>query len=190
MKLTEFFQESSRLGTFLFIFTETVFFIFLITAYIYYHVDVGAGGATANSSLNPVRTGIFTIILLSSSATVYMAERAFRKKKRSFRAWLALTIACGIAFLYGELTEYVEMLHHDVSISRNVFGSTFFTLTGFHAAHVTFGLIMLTTLLLLSFNNKLRERHGIAVENISWYWHFVDLVWAAVFSTVYLWSTR
>lgn len=189
MKAAELFGDKTRLGMLLFLASEAVFFIFLIVAYIYYHGDV-IGGPTAKSSLDPVKTGVFTIILLSSSATIWMAERAFRKRSKAFHYWMAGTIACGGVFLYGEISEYMKMLHKDVTISRNVFGSTFFTLTGFHALHVTVGLIMMSILLALSLKDRLRVRHGVAVQSISYYWHFVDIVWAAVFSTIYLWSTR
>lgn len=181
--------NKTRFGMLLFLGSETVFFIFLITAYIYYHGDV-KGGPTAHSSLDPMKTGIYTAILLSSSGTIYFAEKAFRKASRGFHWWMAGTILCGATFLYGEMSEYSSMLHKDITISRNVFGSTYFTLTGFHAAHVTVGLILLSTLLGLSISGRLRAEHQAAVESVSYYWHFVDIVWAAVFSTIYLWSTR
>lgn len=181
--------NKTRFGVLLFLCSETVFFIFLITAYIYYHGDV-KNGPTAHSSLDPVKTGIYTLILLSSSLWIWFAERAFRRQSKAFVWWMAGTIVCGATFLYGEMSEYSEMLHQDVTISRNVFGSTFFTLTGFHAAHVTIGLLMMATLLGLSLRGRLRPDHQEAVESISYYWHFVDIVWAAVFSTIYLWSTR
>ncbi len=181
--------NKTRFAMLLFLGSESVFFIFLIVAYIYYHGDVRSG-PTAHSSLDPVKTGIYTAILLSSSGTIWLAERAFRRGSSAFRWWIAATIACGATFLCGEMKEYAKMLHEDITISRNVFGSTYFTLTGFHAAHVTVGLLLMCVLLGLSIRNRLREDHGEAVESISYYWHFVDLVWAAVFSTIYLWSTR
>ena len=181
--------NKTRLGMLLFLGSEMIFFIFLISAYIYYHGNV-KGGPTAHSSLDPLKTGIYTVILLSSSGTIWLAERAFRRQSRAFPIWMAVTILCGITFLYGEIREYMKMLHQDITITRNVFGSTYFTLTGFHAAHVTIGLLLLSTLLGLSLRDRLRKGHGAAVESISYYWHFVDLVWAVVFSTIYLWSTR
>ena len=189
MTARDLFGNKIRVGILLFIGSEAVFFVFLITAYIYYHGSV-IGGPTPHSSLDVLTTGFYTIVLLSSSLTVYFAERAFRNRGRSFRIWLGITIACGLVFLYGEISEYLKMLHHDVSISRNLFGSTYFTLTGFHAIHVTVGLVLLSILLLLSFSGRLRKKQEIAVESISYYWHFVDVVWVFVFSVVYLWSTR
>lgn len=189
MTAAELFGDKTRLGTFLFLGSESVFFIFLIVAYIYYHGDV-IGGPTARNSLHPVTMGIYTIILLSSSASVYMAERAFRKRSKAFLYWIAVTIIGGAVFLYGELAGYLALLKHDVTISHNVFGSTYFTLTGFHALHVTVGLILLLILLALGMRDRLRVRHGVAVQSISYYWHFVDIVWAAVFTVIYLWSMR
>lgn len=181
--------NKTRLAMLLFLGSESIFFIFLIVAYIYYHGDV-KGGPTAHTSLDPLKTGIYTIILLSSSGSILFAERAFRRRSGAFRWWMGVTILCGAIFLFGEVREYLKMLKQDINISRNVFGSTYFTLTGFHAAHVTVGLLLLSTLLGLSIRNRLSRDHSVAVESISYYWHFVDIVWVAVFSTIYLWSTR
>jgi cytochrome c oxidase subunit 3 len=189
MKTEAIAIDKIRLGMLLFIGSESVFFTFLVIAYIYYHGSV-VGGPTAHNSLDPLKTGMYTVVLLSSSATMWLAERAFRKQTGTFLPWLITTIGMGLIFLFGEIKEYAKMLHQDVTIDRNVFGSTYFTLTGFHAAHVTIGILLMTTLVLLSLSGKLMEKHGHAVESISYYWHFVDVVWVAVFSTVYLWSTR
>ena len=138
----------------------------------------------------PWKTGIYTLLLLSSSATIYMAERAMGASRRRFAMWMSATILLGAVFLFGEMREYSGLLHKDISISRNLFGSTYFTLTGFHAIHVTLGLLMLLALLGLVLSGKLGEKRETSIKAVSYYWHFVDIVWVMVFSVVYLWSAR
>lgn len=169
--------------------SEAIFFAFLITAYVFFHGAV-KGGRSPHNSLDVKSTGIYTIILLSSSATIHLAGRAYKRKHRSISMWLGVTIACGMVFLYGEINEYLRLLHQNVTVSRNLFGSTYYTLTGFHAAHVTVGLVLLSSLLFMAVRGDLMDGKGKGMETISYYWHFVDIVWVAVFSTVYLWSTR
>jgi heme/copper-type cytochrome/quinol oxidase subunit 3 len=103
--------------------------------------------------------------------------------------WLAITMLLGAVFLYGEMQEYRKLLNENVTVSRDLFGSTYYTLTGFHALHVTIGLILLGISLFAALQRKRGRPQRIALECISYYWHFVDAVWVAVFSVVYLWST-
>jgi cytochrome c oxidase subunit 3 len=182
-------RERIRLAVLLFLTSEFVFFIFLIVAYVYSQ-PAEITGPSAHSSLVPWKVGIYTVFLLSSSGTIYMAERALDKNRKHFNIWMAVTILFGAIFLFGEMREYSGLLHKDITISRNLFGSTYFTLTGFHAIHVTLGLLMLLTLVGLLFFDKLGEKGHTAFKAVSYYWHFVDLVWVMVFSVVYLWSAR
>ncbi|MEO8726471.1 MAG: cytochrome c oxidase subunit 3 [Acidobacteriaceae bacterium] len=189
MTSSEFFGNKTRLAVLLFLASEGIFFAFLITGYVFYHGAV-KNGPDAHNSLDVLKTGIYTIILLSSSATIYMAERALKRKQKGFSFWMGITVVCGLVFLFGEMREYMRLLQQNVTISRNLFGSTYYTVTGFHAAHVTIGIILMGILLLLSFRGGIKEKDHIGVEVISYYWHFVDVVWVAVFSVIYLWSTR
>jgi heme/copper-type cytochrome/quinol oxidase subunit 3 len=182
-------HEKIRLAVLLFLVSEFVFFVFLIVAYIYSRPSE-ISGPTAQSSLVPWKTGIYTVVLLSSSATIYLAERALDKSRRRFAMWMSTTILLGAIFLFGEMREYSGLLQRDISISRNLFGSTYFTLTGFHAIHVTLGLLMLLTILGLVMSGKLGQKRHTAFRAVSYYWHFVDIVWIMVFSVVYLWSAR
>jgi heme/copper-type cytochrome/quinol oxidase subunit 3 len=113
-----------------------------------------------------------------------------KQERTQMRFWLAATIALGMAFLYGEAKEWNDLIHKHVTISRDLFGSTFFTLTGFHGLHVIMGLIILSTLFLLTFSSKRRDPSHHAFEAVSIYWHFVDIVWIFIFSVVYIWATR
>ena len=180
-------HEKTRLAVLLFLVSEFVFFVFLIVAYIYSQPSE-INGPTAHSSLVPWKTGIYTVLLLLSSGTIYLAERCLDKNRKHFALWMVATILLGTAFLFGEAREYLGLLHKDITISRNLFGSTYFTLTGFHGIHVTLGLLMLLTIFSLVMTGKLGHKRHTAFRAVSYYWHFVDLVWVMVFSVVYLWS--
>jgi heme/copper-type cytochrome/quinol oxidase subunit 3 len=184
-----FLQEKARFATLLFVASEAIFFALLIAAYVFY-TGASPDGPNAHKVLDPVRTGFYTACLLSSSITVYLAERAQRKNQKLVSAWLAGTMLLGLVFLYGEMQEYRKLLQENVTVSRDLFGSTYYTLTGFHALHVTIGLILLSIALTAAIRRKRGRPQRVALECISYYWHFVDVVWVAVFTVVYLWSTR
>jgi cytochrome c oxidase subunit 3 len=189
MKATPLLQDKIRLSVLLFICSEFVFFTFLIVAYIYSHPSE-ISGPTAANSLEPWKTAIYTVFLLSSSLTMYLAERSLERKRSSVIFWMCITVLFGGVFLFGEMREYTRLLHQNISIGRNLFGSTYYTLTGFHALHVTLGLMMLLSLLGLFISGKLGKHCKTSFTAVSYYWHFVDAVWIAVFSVVYLWSAR
>ncbi len=182
-------EDKVRLGVLLFLISEGVFFAFLIVAYIYSQ-PAEVIGPTARNSLIPWKTGIYTAFLLASSGTIFMAERSLGSNRKRFTVWMSATVLLGCVFLFGEMREYASLLHKSISISRDLFGSTYFTLTGFHAIHVTLGLLMLLTLLGLVLFGKLGAKRETSFKAVSYYWHFVDIVWVAVFSVVYLWSAR
>jgi cytochrome c oxidase subunit 3/cytochrome o ubiquinol oxidase subunit 3 len=129
-----------------------------------------------------------TICLLSSSFTVHLAERRLRSGDRgAFIGWWALTIALGAIFLSGTAYEWYGLITREhLTISRNMFGTTFYTLVGFHALHVTVGVVAMLIVLSLAFRSAVTAKNRMGVEMISWYWHFVDGVWVVVFSLVYL----
>ena len=181
-------RERSKMAVGLFILSEINFFLLLVIAYVYYHAYPGPG-PTAASALNPVRTGIFSIALFSSSATIWMASRASRRPdSRGLSRWLAITIALGLLFLFGQAREYYDLIASGITVSRNLFATTFFTLTGFHGLHVIAGLIALSISLGLARAGKLHEHNKDGFGAVEWYWHFVDAVWVVVFSVVYLWG--
>ncbi len=180
--------DKNKLAMLLFIASETIFFALLILAYVAYHRTAGSG-PTAASALDPVKTGIFSLFLLSSSFTMHRATASARTGRGGRqRGWLAATIALGGVFLVGQGLEYASLIRRDVTISRDLFGTTFFTLTGFHGLHVFLGLVMLAILLGLGVAHPGEEPRATAVEAIAVYWHFVDAVWVVIFSVVYLWA--
>ena len=176
--------KGSALGMILFIASESVFFLLLILAYVNFHKSTGE---TAAHMLDPAKTGIFSLALLASSLTLLFAERERKKENAVFKLWLLSTILLGAAFLVGQGMEYSHLLTHQVTISRDLFGSTFFTLTGFHGLHVFFGLVLLSLLLSLSFWGQKQEPPIAGIQSVAIYWHFVDAVWILIFSVVYLW---
>jgi len=181
------------LGTLLFILSESVFFAFLIISYVYFRDSPAvANGPNAKSVLadNFAQTAVFTLCLFASSATIWMADRSFsRGNQGAFRLWLGATILLGVVFLGGQIREYVNLLSENITVSTNLFGSTFFTLTGFHGFHVFVGLIALLIILILALRGQFRgQQHNGAVQSVSFYWHFVDVVWVFVFSVVYIWA--
>ncbi len=181
--------EKNKLAMILFLLSESVFFILLILAYVTYHRSQGNGPSAADS-LDVIKTGVFSLFLFSSSFTIWRAGLQFSDGKRSTRAlpWLGLTIAFGVIFLVGQGLEYADLIRHDVTISRDLFGTTFFTLTGFHGLHVTVGLVMLSVIFWMAVRTRLEGPKPVALEVASLYWHFVDGVWVAIFAVVYLWA--
>lgn len=179
--------DENRLAMILFVVSEGVFFLFLTIAYVFFHGAEKAGPSAANS-LDPWKTGAFTVALLGSSFTMWRAEKNYaRGKFGAFRNWLGATIALGAIFMFGQGREYLGLYRTNVTISRNLFGSSFFTITGFHGLHVILGLIALFILFGLAFTRSERPQES-AVRTIALYWHFVDWVWVVIFSVVYLWA--
>jgi cytochrome c oxidase subunit 3/cytochrome o ubiquinol oxidase subunit 3 len=180
--------DPNKVGMIIFLIGEVVFFGSFIFSYVYFRGRQADTGPTAEV-LNVPLTALFTVLLLSSSVTIWLAERSQRAGNRGgVVLWLAVTIALGVAFLIGQAFEWGELFDEGITIRTGLFGTTFFTLTGFHGFHVFGGLVLLTILLWASVAGWLRHRHSSALESVSLYWHFVDVVWIAVFSVVYLWE--
>ena len=135
------------------------------------------------------KTSVFTFFLLSSSLTIELADkRLFRGKRKAMLTWLSVSILFGLIFLVGQGSEYVSLIREHVTISKNVFGSAFFTLTGFHGFHVFIGLITLSIMIGLIGSKKYKAVEYDAFNTATVYWHFVDAVWVVVFTVVYIGS--
>jgi heme/copper-type cytochrome/quinol oxidase subunit 3 len=181
------------LGTLTFISSEVVFFGSLLAAFIWYAFRDTAGPSPLD--LDVGRTALFSLALFASSGTIVLADRRLeRGDRQGYRVWLLATIVLGLVFLFGQMTEYGHLIGEGATISQNLFTSAFYTATGFHGAHVMLGLIAIATLLGLSWNRATAEppphraaRYEAAALSVSAYWHFVDLVWVALFFTIYLW---
>ncbi len=174
------------LGVLTFISSEVFFFGSLIVTFIEYRARSTSGPGPAD--LEVLRTAAFSVALFASSGTIILAERRLRRDDQGgFRLWLLATIVLGAVFLLGQLTEYGRLYGEGITIDRNLFTSVFYTLTGFHGAHVLMGLVALAVVAALAFAGDFRPGKHSGVEAVSAYWHFVDGVWVVIFSLVYLW---
>jgi cytochrome c oxidase subunit 1/cytochrome c oxidase subunit I+III len=170
-----------------FVASEASFFAILIFAYIFYNATLSGDGPTAASVLDVGKAGIYTGCLLASSFTLWLAERAQRRADHTASArWLGLTILLGVVFMVGQAREYIGLWQSGVTMSRNLFATTFFTLTGFHGLHVTVGLIALGIVLARALAGDFRRRPSRLLDTVGVYWHFVDVVWIVVFTVIYV----
>ncbi len=128
-----------------------------------------------------------TVILVTSSVTVTFAHWALKKNQRlPLQIWLAITVLLGSTFLIFQVIEYTEAYRElGLTLASGVYGSTFFMLTGFHGAHVTMGTIMLAVMFLRTLKGHFTPDNHFAFEAVSWYWHFVDVIWLFLFTFVY-----
>lgn len=176
-----------KVGMLFFLLTEACFFMTLIMTYIFY---IGKGpGPTPREVFDEMwLTVAGTVFLLSSSVTIHFAIAELQKGRLSqFRVWWFATILLGALFLLGTAKEWHGLIYrHNLTIATNLFGSTYYTLVGFHAFHVTLGLVLLSLVFALALAGKVSEHRAENVDLISWYWHFVDVVWIVVFTVVYI----
>ncbi len=165
-------------GMITFLASEVAFFSTLIVTYVIYIGKDVSGPTPAILSLRLV-IGT-TICLLSSSGTIHMAEWSLNRGSRSgFFLWWSATILLGVLFLAGTVYEWNDLITHEgLTISRNLFGTTYYTLVGFHALHVTAGVILMSIILALAVAGRqvTGRSFGRRSALTSWYWHFVDVV--------------
>jgi cytochrome c oxidase subunit 3 len=164
---------------------ETAIFGIFVVAYIYY-IGKSISGPMPRQVLElPIFN---TVCLLSSSFTIWLAERNLKRGAMgAFSLWWALTVVLGAIFLIGTGREWDKLIYHDgLTISTNLFGTTFYSLVGLHASHVIVGLTMLSIVLIFGLAGKLKSEHSRQLEVLSLYWHFVDGVWVVVFTVVYI----
>ena len=174
-------------GMLLFIASEVMFFAGLFATYFNARAGVGAGNwhpPEGSHELDLALAAVLTAILVSSSFTMQFGVWAIRRGDTGkLKMWTFLTLALGILFLSGQLYDYSQL---GFGIGDGVFGTVFYTLTGFHGAHVFGGAVGLTILLARATRGQFSARNHVAVEAVSMYWHFVDVVWIGVFSVIYL----
>jgi cytochrome c oxidase subunit 3 len=167
------------------IIAESAIFTIFVVAYLFY-IGKSLTGPTPREVLEtPI---FFTVCLLSSSLTVHFASRSLEHGKRgAFLGLWLLTIILGGLFLFGTGQEWHRLIYeHGLTISTNLFGTTYYSLVGLHAFHVTAGLIMLITVLLFRLAGRVGREQTTRIEVLSMYWHFVDAVWVVVFTVVYV----
>ena len=186
IEATEWRLPSSRkVAIVCLILTETCLFSIFVVAYLFY-LGKSLTGPTPHEVLElPVFS---TICLLSSSITIVLAERAFKNERdRLFKFLWLLTIVLAAIFLSMTAREWHTLIYErGLTISTNLFGTTFYSLVGLHASHVIVGLCLLLLVFVFSLTGHLGQMHRERIQMVAWYWHFVDAVWVVVFTVVYV----
>jgi cytochrome c oxidase subunit 3/cytochrome o ubiquinol oxidase subunit 3 len=174
-------------GMLSFLVSEVALFSTLIVTYVFY-LGKDVTGPTPAEALSLSLVLCTTACLLGSSGTIHLAEKTLeRGDQGGFIRWWAATIVLGAVFLGGTAFEWRDLIYrHDLTISRNLFGSTYYTLVGLHALHVTGGVTIMLIVLGLALRRQVTAANRAGVGLVSWYWHFVDAVWVVVFTVVYL----
>jgi cytochrome c oxidase subunit III len=171
----------------LFIASEVMFFGGLFGAYFTIRSAATQWPPEGTPHLETWYAGVLTTILVSSSVTMQFGVWAIRKNdQRKLILWLGVSLLLGVIFLCGQAYEYSTLIEEGMTLSSGVFGSTFYTLTGFHGAHVAGGAAFILIVLLRARSGQFTARYHDTVEMASYYWHFVDVVWLGLFSTIYL----
>ncbi len=176
----------AKLGLWIFLGSECLLFGALISTYLLYN-GRALKGPTPSDVYNIPFTSVSTFVLLMSSLTMVLAvSAAQRAEMRRMRLWLITTAVLGASFIGGQVYEFTVMKKEGLGYTTNIFGSAFYSLTGFHGVHVTIGIIMLLSLVGMSMRGKLPAAKAEAVEVVGLYWHFVDVIWIVIFTVVYL----
>ena len=177
--------DRGNVGIMMLIFTESVLFLMFVAAYIVYNGQSIVGPYPKDVLNIPI---LATICLLSSSLTIVLAESALKKGHLgNFRLWWIATIALGLEFLMATAAEWRHLiLDEHLTITTNLFGTTYYSLVGLHASHVIVGMIFLLIVMAATLLGKNIQKQERRVKMLSWYWHFVDAVWVVVFTVVYV----
>jgi cytochrome c oxidase subunit 3 len=198
--------DHRKVAIWAFIGSECMLFASLISTYLIYKgrsvvgpfpheaCDPPKCATHLNAILNIPVTSMSTFVLLMSSLTMVLALAAVENKGKpgwtgamaSSKLWLLATAVFGATFLGFQAFEFTSFVHEGLKITTNLFGSSFFTLTGFHGAHVTAGVLWLCTLLAIDMKRGLGPKDALLVDIAALYWHFVDVVWIAIFTLIYL----
>ncbi len=175
-----------KLAMWLFLSSECLLFGALITTYLLYRGSSQVG-PYPNDVFDIPYTSVSSFVLLASSLTMVLAlSAAQRTDFGRMRLWLLTTALLGMTFVGGQVYEFTAFVNEGLNLKTNLFGTTFFVLTGFHGVHVTVGILMLLSLVAFSMADRLPGDPAFPVEMVGLYWHFVDIVWIIIFTVVYL----
>jgi cytochrome c oxidase subunit 3/cytochrome o ubiquinol oxidase subunit 3 len=178
--------SNNKLAMWLFLGSECLLFGGLISTYMLYRGRT-QGGPRPETVYDIPFTSVSSFVLLMSSLTMVLAvSAAHRGDTRRTRLWLTTTALLGATFVGGQVYEFTAFYREGLGYTTNLFGSSFYTLTGFHGAHVTVGIIMLMSLVAITLRGNISGSRAETVELIGLYWHFVDIVWIVIFTLVYL----
>ncbi len=178
--------SNTKLAMWLFLGSECLLFGGLISTYMLYRGRT-AGGPSPEQVFDIPFTSASSFVLLMSSLTMVLAVSAIAKgDMRRMRVWLVTTALLGSAFVAGQVYEFTAFYRKGLGFTTNLFSSSFYTLTGFHGVHVSVGIVMLLSVVVMSIRNNWGAEKAEAVEITGLYWHFVDIVWIIIFTLVYL----
>ena len=182
-------MDHRKLLMWLFLASDCMFFGALIATYMIYRgrsEELGTG-PFPHELVDIPFTSVSAFVLLMSSLTMVLALGSLQQDNiRGSRIWLLATSVLGAIFLGGQYFEFTEFYHEGLSLQTNLYGASFFTLTGFHGTHVAIGVIWLISLLFVSLRGGLKAKDSMTLEVAGLYWHFVDIVWIVIFTLVYL----
>ena len=178
--------SNTKLAMWVYLGSDCLLFGSLISTYLLLrHRSVG--GPQPEDVFDIPFTSVSSFVLLMSSLTMALAVSSIvRGDVHRNRIWLATTAMLGAVFIGGQVYEFTTFYREGLGYTTNIFGSAFYTLTGFHGLHVSVGIVMLMSLLVMSLRGNLGPERAEAVETIGLYWHFVDIVWIIIFTVVYL----
>ena len=177
---------NTKLAMWLFLASDCLLFGALISAYVLYRGSSLVGPYPSDVFDIPY-TSVSSFVLLASSLTMVLALASIQRGEIGrMRVRLLATALLGMTFVGGQVYEFTTFNREGLTLSTNLFGTTFYVLTGFHGTHVGVGVLMLLTLVSLSFTGRITPRDTMAVELVGLYWHFVDIVWIVIFTVVYL----
>lgn len=176
-----------KLGILMFLGSESILFLTVIAQYV--HGQAHPNGPTPAESLDALKTLAFSVALWLSSLTMQLAPHAVQRgRQRLARVWMWLTVGLGAIFLWGEVMEWMSLGQKGITASRNIWATTYFTLTGIHGLHVIFGLALILGTIGFSYAVELPRGNDSGLEIVTVYWHFVDAMWVLIFGVIYLWS--
>jgi len=176
---------NTKLAMWIFLSSECLLFGALIATYLLYRDR--SKGLSASSVYNIPFTSATSFILLMSSLTMVLALAAIQRGDyRRTKIWIIATALFGMTFIGGQIYEFTEFTRKGLNVDTNLFGSSFFVLTGLHGAHVTVGIVWLMSLWGMSMQGRLTQGDAERVEVAGLYWHFVDIVWIVIFTVIYL----
>jgi cytochrome c oxidase subunit 3/cytochrome o ubiquinol oxidase subunit 3 len=177
---------NTKLAMWLFLASDCLLFGALISTYVLYR-GASVVGPYPKDVFDIPYTSVSSFVLLASSLTMVLALAAIQRGEMGrMRVWLLATALLGMTFVGGQVYEFTTFYREGLKLSTNLFGTTFYVLTGFHGTHVGVGVLMLLSLVAMSFTGRITPRNTMAVELVGLYWHFVDIVWIVIFTVVYL----
>jgi len=179
--------SNEKVAMWAFLGSECLLFGALISTYLLFKGQSKPGSLRPKDVFDIPYTSVSSFVLLMSSLTMVLALAAIQRgDHRRTRIWILTTALLGASFVAGQAYEFTVFAREGLNLRVNLFGSSFFVLTGFHGAHVTIGVLMLLSLYSLSLKGKLPSAKAETVELVGLYWHFVDVVWIVIFTLVYL----